>query len=74
MRTITIINGNHKTIQNSIMKPKRVTQQRRPMKKSLLLKSKIKKKAITSMKMIKIITCDIRTTYAPWMHIYPRLK
>ena len=74
MRTKVIIIGKSKTVQTSIMKPMRDTQQRRPMKKSLLLKSKIKKKAITSTKMIKIITCDIRIKYVPWMHTYPRPK
>jgi hypothetical protein len=73
-RTKAIINGKSKTVQASIMKPMRDTQQRRPMKKSLMLKSKIKRKAITSTKMIKIITCDIRIKYVPWMHTYPRLK
>ena len=74
MRTKVIIIGKSKTVQTSIMKPMRDTQQRKPKKKSPLLKSKIKKKAITSTKMIKIITCDIRITYALWMHTYQRLK
>ena len=76
MRTKVIINGKSKTVRTSFRKPMRdrSTQQRRPMRKSLLPKSKIKKKAITSMKMIKIITRDIRTMYVPRMHTYPRLK
>ena len=74
MRTITIINGNHKTIQNSIMKPKRHTRPKRSTRKNMLLKNKIKQTVIILTKMIKIITCDIRTMYVPWMHTYQRLK
>ena len=73
-RTKVIINGKSKIAQTSIMKQMRDTQQRRPTKKSLLLKSKIKKIAITLTKMIKIITCDIRTTYLLRTHTYQRLK
>ena len=61
-RTKVIINGEIKIVQTRITKIERDTQQRRPTKKSLLLKSKIKKTAITLVKMIRTITCDIRTT------------
>ena len=73
-RTKVILNGENKIAQTRITKIERDTQQRRPRKKSLLLKSKIKKIVIISTKMIKIITCDIKITYAPWMHTYPKHK
>ena len=73
-RTKVIINGEIKIVQTRITKIERDTQQRRPTNKSLLLKSKIKTIAITLTKMIRKITCDIRTTYVPWMHTYQRSK
>ena len=43
-------------------------------KKNMLLKSKIKLMMIISMRMIRMITCDIRTMHASWMHTYRKLK
>ncbi len=73
-RTKVIINGETKMVQTRITKIERDTQRRMPKKRSLLLKSKIRKTAITLTKMIRTITCDIRTTYVPWMHTYLRPK
>ena len=69
-----IINGEIKIVQTRITKIERDTQQRRPTKKSQMLKKKIKKIAITLTKIIRTVTCDIRTEYVPWMHTYQRPK
>ena len=74
MRTKVMINGQHKITQSSITKPKKNIRQKLPTRKTLLLRNRIKQIVITLMRMIRTITCDIRTMYAQWMHTYHRLK
>ena len=73
-RTKMIINGKRKIILSSILIPKMHTRRKWHKKKNMLLKSKIKLMMIISMRMIRIIICDIRTMHASWMHTYRKLK
>ena len=55
-------------------KPNRNIRRKLITRKNQLQKNRIKQKVITLMKTIRIVTCDIRTMYVPWMHTYQRLK
>ncbi len=75
-RTKIRIIGNHQTRWQITMKSKRITQSKVRQRKTKQRKNLCLKTAKISMKMIKIITVDIKGIRSPelWMHTYQRHK